>query len=83
MTALLPARPISAMFTCRPISALLTCILSTAALLKLCHNKTVLMQRKLQGLFTLEGEIIQKQALFEFKECCFVTQKVSRSGTVL
>lgn len=50
MAVLLPAKPISAMFTCQPISALLTCILSTAALLKLCHNKTVLMQQKLQAL---------------------------------
>lgn len=44
MTVLLPAWPISAMFTCQPISAPLTCILSTAALLKLCHNKTILMR---------------------------------------
>lgn len=40
MAVLLPVRHISAMFTCQPISALLLCILSTAAPLKLCHNKT-------------------------------------------
>lgn len=42
--------PISAMFTCQPIiCALITCILSTAALLKLCHNKTVFTQKSAHG----------------------------------
>lgn len=43
ITALLSVQPISAMFTCLPISPLLERVLSTAAVLKLCHNKTVLM----------------------------------------
>lgn len=45
VTVLLPAWSVSAMFTCQPIIfALITGILSTAALLKLCHNKTVFIQ---------------------------------------
>lgn len=45
MTVLMVAWPISAMSTCQPI---ITCILSTAALLKLCHNKTVEVQEYTQ-----------------------------------
>lgn len=43
MAVLFLCQTISAMFTCQ-LSALLISILSTAALLKLCHNKTLLMQ---------------------------------------
>lgn len=63
------------MFTCRPISALITSILSTAALLKLCHNKTLLMQEYTHTRWKLRVCLtLKKQDIFEFMEC-FATQQ--------
>lgn len=61
VTALPPVWPISAMFTHRLVSAPITCILSTAALLKLCHNKTIFMQKynhngNSRSVFNFEGK---------------------------